>query len=129
MIVLRAAATSRPRTDRSPTMRALMSAFFHRLPLLILAAVVVTGCAQVSPAPKTGIERMYVIDCGEAQIPDISPWAPGTAPGTEMLFSDNCYLIKHTKGYLLWDSGFTDTLADKPDGMQGNRGMVMKRRQ
>ncbi|TMI04458.1 MAG: MBL fold metallo-hydrolase, partial [Betaproteobacteria bacterium] len=39
------------------------------------------------------------------------------------------YLIKHAKGYMLWDSGLTDTLADKPDGMQGPRGMVMKRKQ
>jgi N-acyl homoserine lactone hydrolase len=72
---------------------------------------------------------MYVLYCGEVQVPDISPWAPGTAPGTAMLFSDNCYLIKHAKGYMLWDSGLTDTLADKPDGMQGARGMVMKRKQ
>jgi N-acyl homoserine lactone hydrolase len=46
-----------------------------------------------------------------------------------MLFSVNCYLIKHAKGYLLWDSGFSDTLADNPDGMQSARGMVMKRKQ
>ena len=109
-------------------MHALIIAFLRPLPLLILAAVA-AGCAQVSPASKSGIERMYVLYCGEAQIPDISPWAPGTAPGTAMLFSDNCYLIKHAKGYLLWDSGFADTLADNPDGMQGNRGMVMKRKQ
>jgi glyoxylase-like metal-dependent hydrolase (beta-lactamase superfamily II) len=96
--------------------------------LLILAAVA-AGCAQVSPAPKSGIERMYVLYCGEVQVPDISPWAPGTAPGTAMLFSDNCYLIKHAKGYLLWDSGLADTLADNPDGMQGPRGMIMKRKQ
>jgi glyoxylase-like metal-dependent hydrolase (beta-lactamase superfamily II) len=109
-------------------MRALIDAFLRRLPLLILAAVA-AGCAQVSPAPKSGIERMYVLYCGEVQVPDISPWAPGTAPGTAMLFSDNCYLIKHAKGYLLWDSGLTDTLADNPGGMQGPRGMVMKRKQ
>ena len=72
---------------------------------------------------------MYVLYCGEAQVPDVSPWAPGTAPGTAMLFSDNCYLIKHARGYMLWDSGFSDTLADNPDGMQGARGMIMKRKQ
>jgi glyoxylase-like metal-dependent hydrolase (beta-lactamase superfamily II) len=109
-------------------MRALINVFLRPLPLLILAAVV-AGCAQVAPAPKSGVERMYVLYGGEAQVPDVSPWAPGTASGTAMLFSVNCYLIKHAKGYLLWDSGFSDTLADNPDGMQGARGMVMKRKQ
>lgn len=109
-------------------MRALINAFLRPLPLLILAAVV-ADCAQVPPAAKSGVERMYVLYCGEAQVPDVSPWAPGTAPGTAMLFSVNCYLIKHAKGYLLWDSGFSDTLADNPDGMQGARGMVMRRKQ
>ncbi|TMG88096.1 MAG: N-acyl homoserine lactonase family protein [Betaproteobacteria bacterium] len=109
-------------------MRALTYTLLRPLFCAVLAAVV-AGCAQVSPAAKSGIERMYVFYCGETQVPDVSPWAPGTAPGTAMLFSDNCYLIKHAKGYMLWDSGLTDTLADKPDGMQGPRGMVMKRKQ
>src|SRR5260370_41834543 len=94
-----------------------------------LIAALLVACAPMAPGPQGGVERLYVLYCGEAQIPDISPWAPGTAPGTPMLFSDNCYLIKHAKGYLLWDSGFSDTLADNPDGMQGARGMVMKRKQ
>ena|SRR5438128_2087883 len=94
-------------------MRTLIHTLLRPLFCVLLAAAA-TGCAQVSPAPKSGIERMYVLYCGEAQVPEVSPWAPGTAPGTAMLFSDNCYLIKHAKGYMLWDSGLTDTLADKP---------------
>ncbi|MDQ2963011.1 MAG: hypothetical protein M3R31_07625, partial [Pseudomonadota bacterium] len=87
-------------------MPALIHALFRPLPWLFFA-VVVAGCTPLPPAPQSGIERMYVLYCGEAQVPDISPWAPGTAPGTAMLFSDNCYLIKHAKGYMLWDSGRT----------------------
>jgi len=109
-------------------MRAPTRVLLPRLFCILLAAVA-AGCAQVPPAAKSGVERMYVLYCGETQVPDVSPWAPGTAPGTAMLFSVNCYLIKHAKGYMLWDSGFSDTLADNPDGMQGARGMVMKRKQ
>src|SRR5260370_14390411 len=94
-----------------------------------LIAALLVACAPMAPAPTGGIELMYVLYCGETQVPDVSHGAPGTAPGTPMLFSDNCYRIKHAKGYLLWDSGFSDTLADNPDGMQGARGMVMKRKQ
>ena len=109
-------------------MRAPTRVLLPRLFCILLAAVA-AGCAQVPPAAKSGVERMYVLYCGETQVPDVSPWAPGKAPGTAMLFSVNCYLIKHAKGYMLWDSGFSDTLADNPDGMQGARGMVMKRNQ
>jgi N-acyl homoserine lactone hydrolase len=94
---------------------------------LVIPAILLAACAPMAPAPQSGLQRMYAIYCGEAQVPDVSPWAPGVAPGTAMLFSDNCYLIVHAKGYMLWDSGFADALADKPDGMLGNRGMVMKR--
>ena len=109
-------------------MRAPTRVLLPRLFCILLAAVA-AGCAQVPPAAKSGVERMYVLYCGETQVPDVSPWAPGTAPGTAMLFSVNCYLIKHAKGYMRWDSGFSDTLAENPDGMQGARGMVMKRKQ
>ena len=109
-------------------MHASIAAIAQRVSLL-LASALFGACAPMPSAPQSGLERVYVLYCGEAQIPDISPWAPGTPPGTAMLFSDNCYLIKHARGYMLWDSGFADSLADKPDGMQGNRGMVMKRKQ
>src|SRR5438093_5456918 len=101
MILLRAAATSRPKhctpNEFGPTnlraflrrgvptgdlaMRALTYTLLRPLFCAVLAAVV-AGCAQVSPAAKSGIERMYVFYCGETQVPDVSPWAPGTAPGT-----------------------------------------------
>jgi glyoxylase-like metal-dependent hydrolase (beta-lactamase superfamily II) len=33
-----------------------------------------------------------------------------------MDFADNCYLIHHTQGWLLWDTGVTDAIAAMPDG-------------
>jgi N-acyl homoserine lactone hydrolase len=33
-----------------------------------------------------------------------------------MDFVDNCYLIHHTLGWLLWDTGVTDAIAAMPDG-------------
>jgi len=53
-------------------MRTLIDAFLRPLLLLILAAIA-AGCAQVSLTPRSGIERMYVLYCGEVQVPDISP--------------------------------------------------------
>jgi hypothetical protein len=33
-----------------------------------------------------------------------------------MDFVDNCYLIHHPQGWLLWDTGVADTIAAMPDG-------------
>jgi N-acyl homoserine lactone hydrolase len=35
-----------------------------------------------------------------------------------MEFVDNCYLIRHSQGWLLWDTGVTDAIADMPDGQK-----------
>jgi N-acyl homoserine lactone hydrolase len=89
------------------------------------AAAALWGCTT-SGAARAPM-RLYALYCGEAQIPDISPWSPGFNVGKPMTFSDNCYLIRHGKDWMLWDSGFTDALAARPDGELGNRGMRAKR--
>jgi glyoxylase-like metal-dependent hydrolase (beta-lactamase superfamily II) len=33
-----------------------------------------------------------------------------------MDFVDNCYLIRHAQGWLIWDTGIADAIAAKPDG-------------
>ena len=93
---------------------------------LISLVALVSGCAQPGGA-RAPLLRLYVLYCGEAQIPDISPWSPGFNEGKPMTFSDNCYLIRHGNDWMLWDSGFADSLAANPDGMLGARGMRMKR--
>ena len=35
-----------------------------------------------------------------------------------MEFVDNCYLIKHSQGWLLWDTGVTNAIAAMPDGQK-----------
>ena len=73
-----------------------------------------TGYAQAKP----GIERLYILNCGEGVAGDISRWSPGVNVGKSMDFVDNCYLIKHAQGWLLWDTGVTDAIAAMPDGQR-----------
>jgi N-acyl homoserine lactone hydrolase len=95
--------------------------------LLLAALAWLGGCGQMAAQSPGGVQRLYVFYCGEAQIPDISPWSPGLNIGQPAVFSDNCYLIQHGKDWMLWDSGFADALADTPEGVVGNRGMRMLR--
>jgi glyoxylase-like metal-dependent hydrolase (beta-lactamase superfamily II) len=72
------------------------------------------GHAQSS---KSGVEKLYVLNCGEGVAGDISRWSPGVNEGKSMDFVDNCYLIKHSQGWFLWDTGIADEVAAMPNGL------------
>lgn len=89
--------------------------------LLSVAVGAMSGCAQVASAQQGKVQRLYVLYCGEARIPDVSPWSPGFNIGQAAVFSDNCYLIQHGKEWMLWDTGYPDALAAVPEGIVGVR--------
>lgn len=72
--------------------------------------------AAASAQTKSGVDRLYILNCGEGVAGDISRWSPGVNVGKSMDFADNCYLIHHTQGWLLWDTGLSDAIAAMPDG-------------
>jgi glyoxylase-like metal-dependent hydrolase (beta-lactamase superfamily II) len=69
-----------------------------------------------------------VLDCGQDTGKDQSRWSPGVNEGKAIEFSDNCYLIRHAKGWLLWDTGVPDAVAAMPDGMVVANGAITYRR-
>jgi glyoxylase-like metal-dependent hydrolase (beta-lactamase superfamily II) len=69
-------------------------------------------------AHAAGLERLYILNCGEGTAGDISRWSPGVNEGKSMPFVDNCYLLKHSQGWMLWDTGLADTIAAMPDGQK-----------
>jgi glyoxylase-like metal-dependent hydrolase (beta-lactamase superfamily II) len=86
-----------------------------------LALGVLQACTSPPPAARgaqSGIQRLYILDCGEGVAGDISRWSPGVNVGKPMDFVDNCYLIRHAKGWLLWDTGVADAVAAMPDGLR-----------
>ncbi len=66
---------------------------------------------------KSGIEKLYILNCGEGVAGDISRWSPGVNEGKSMPFSDNCYLIKHSQGWMIWDTGLAERIAAMPNGL------------
>jgi N-acyl homoserine lactone hydrolase len=87
--------------------------------LAIAAAAAALGLsltASQAQAPGKGVERLYILNCGEGVAGDISRWSPGVNVGKSMDFVDNCYLIKHAQGWFLWDTGVTDAIAAMPNG-------------
>jgi glyoxylase-like metal-dependent hydrolase (beta-lactamase superfamily II) len=96
-----------------------------RIALLLAAhGIMLCACQAVlqqsssAPSRNTGVERLYVLNCGEGVAGDISRWSPGVNVGKSMDFVDSCYLIKHREGWLLWDTGVADAIAAMPDGQR-----------
>ena len=74
--------------------------------LALLAAFGAPALAQTGT-----VDRLYVMDCGHNAATDQSRWSPGVNVGKSMDFVDNCYLIRHAKGWFLWDTGLADAIA------------------
>ena len=75
------------------------------------------------------VERIYLLNTGEARVEDGSVYSPGVNIGMAMALSCNAYLIKHDGGWLLWDTGLDDQLARSPGGeivAHGIRGIVIR---
>lgn len=84
---------------------------------LAFAALALSAEAAVAQSEKAGVEKLYVLNCGEGTAGDISRWTPGLNEGKTMDFVDTCYLIKHGKGWFLWDTGIADSVASMPNGL------------
>jgi glyoxylase-like metal-dependent hydrolase (beta-lactamase superfamily II) len=82
--------------------------------LLLVVVSVDPGHAQ---SAKPGVEKLYILNCGEGVAGDISRWSPGVNEGKSMDFVDSCYLVKHAQGWFLWDTGIPDAVAAMPNGL------------
>ena len=85
---------------------------------LAFAAAAICLAVSAQSASAAGVERLYILNCGEGVAGDIGRWSPGVNEGKSMDFVDNCYLIKHSQGWMLWDTGVADAIANMSDGQK-----------
>ncbi|HUP29540.1 MAG TPA: N-acyl homoserine lactonase family protein [Usitatibacter sp.] len=90
--------------------------------LAIAAIVLVSSCATPEKPKPPSVERMYVIPCGEIHTTDLSRWTPGENIGKPYVLSVHCYLVKHARGWMLWDSGHPERIAAMPNGLTNPQG-------
>ena len=87
---------------------------------VVCAAVLLSACAAVSERNAGTVERLYAFNCGESTVRDMSRWTPGVNIGQPGAFSANCYVIRHARGIMVWDSGINDSVAVMTNGFQRN---------
>ena len=84
--------------------------------VIAASAALLIAVVGVSAQSKSGVDKLYILNCGEGVAGDISRWSPGVVVGKPMEIAENSYLIHHTQGWLLWDTGVTDAIAAMPNG-------------
>ena len=63
--------------------------------------------------------RLYAIDCGRMDFKDMGALFSDTGEyaGQAGTFVDPCFLIRHPKGTLLWDTGLGDKISENKNGI------------
>jgi glyoxylase-like metal-dependent hydrolase (beta-lactamase superfamily II) len=62
--------------------------------------------------------KLYTFDCGRIEMLDLDLFADnGAFKGRKNSAADACYLIRHSKGDLLWDTGLPEALHEQKDGI------------
>jgi N-acyl homoserine lactone hydrolase len=86
--------------------------------MLIMQGVEGADARSKLPDPiNAGVaERLYRLDCGHSLANDESVWTPGENVGRDIEFSSTCWLIKHGREWLLWDTGVPETTLNDPRG-------------
>ncbi|WGD55205.1 N-acyl homoserine lactonase family protein [Bradyrhizobium sp. CB1650] len=57
------------------------------------------------PLKASVAQQLFRLDCGRSLANDESVWTPGQNVGVSIEFSSTCWLIRHGKDWLLWDTG------------------------
>jgi N-acyl homoserine lactone hydrolase len=55
-----------------------------------LSSVVLSADFGQAQSSNPGVEKLYILNCGEGVAGDISRWSPGVNEGKSMDFVDNC---------------------------------------
>lgn len=88
--------------------------------IVVLLILMCTACGNSNRGvTQKSVEeetlKIYVFQVGEILLKDISALNSGET-GAKLL-TNSAYLIRHPKGDLLWDTGFADSLALLPEGL------------
>jgi N-acyl homoserine lactone hydrolase len=86
----------------------------------LLSCLTQSALAQAPIPASGGIEKLYVLYCGDIALNDASSFTPGASgPGA---LTVSCYLIKHGRDWVLFDTGLPDAIAAMPTGQPSGAG-------
>ena len=76
----------------------------------LAAALMLAGAAHAAAKPHV---RLYAMDCGKLTMANADGFSDdGAYKGVPATMIVPCYLIRHPKGDLVWDTGVPQSIAD-----------------
>jgi N-acyl homoserine lactone hydrolase len=88
---------------------------------ILLLTVITIAAAPAGSADRAGAIRLYALDCGTIEFMDLGWFSDtGEYDGKPGRLVDPCFLIRHPKGTLLWDTGLGDKMAASANGVDNN---------
>lgn len=107
---------------------------FRLLQAVIIAAITAAphnlSAEEVAKGNEPPVEvRLYTLDCGLAEFQDGDIFSDtGEYAGKPMALPTPCFLIKHGRDWMLWDTGLGDQIASQAQGVEksGARFLVKK---
>ena len=87
--------------------------------LFVMAGAMPSMAGENSANTKTAnADRLYTLDCGLTEFENAAYFSDtGEYDGKSLALPTPCYLIRHGKDWLLWDTGNGDQLAEMPNGV------------
>jgi glyoxylase-like metal-dependent hydrolase (beta-lactamase superfamily II) len=90
--------------------------------ILLLCVTSALATAQQRKVQPPSSVRLYVFDCGNLDIPDVTAYQLTRADIATNVMSVPCYLVAHPKGTLMWDVGVVPDQLIAPGGSGTLRG-------
>lgn len=87
----------------------------------LLSAVLLLACSATGARAADAVTevRLYAVDCGRIDLKDEGGFADtGEYDGKSGSLAAPCFVIRHPKGTLLWDTGLGDKVAAAPNGVE-----------
>jgi N-acyl homoserine lactone hydrolase len=85
---------------------------------LLLSFSSISGAGKIQETDNIQEIRLYAMDCGRIDVKDMELFSDtGELDGKPGKLSDPCFLVRHPKGTLIWDTGLGDKIAESKDGI------------
>lgn len=97
---------------------------------IVTACIVALSFTAAAHAHETTVEttRIYTMDCGDIAVSDMDVFSSsGDYAKTKASLVGTCYLIRHKKGDLIWDTGLPANLIGKDPMTNGVFTLSLKR--
>jgi len=83
-----------------------------------MLAAALAAAGPLRAADPVEAIRLYALDCGRATSKDSGFFSDtGEYDGKPGAVVVPCFLVRHSKGTLLWDTGLSDKIAESPNGV------------